>query len=463
MTEDVDLLISGATLVTMNAERLMIRDGSIAVKDGKILDVGKTSKIDGKYGAEKTIEGSGKVVMPGIFDSHVHLASSLVKGLIYGEPIPLGITYMPFGDALDEEEVHVAALLSCIDRLKNGVTYIGDVGSKYPDSVARAVAATGMKATISFGMRDKEIPGFPYSRPLPPGQTTEKALRDAREFHGRWDGAADGRINVGFSTNIWSTSDELYVETKGMADELGSVINDHLDQHRYEIEYAIRTWGERPVEHLDRLGVLGPNFNAHHMVFVADREIPIVKERGVSVCHCPRAALNSHGIPKFPLFNALGINCMLGTDMRVSDMFELTRLASYVFHGTDGLYYYDPLVLPAESLLEMVTVNAARAHGQASKTGSIEVGKRADIAIVDFEKPHLTPSFDVAAELTRYVYGSDVDTVIIDGKIVMEDREVKSVDEREILERAREIGYETYEKTKDRMSKTVPVNRWRVV
>ena len=463
MTEDVDLLISGATLVTMNAERLMIRDGSIAVKDGRILDVGKTSKIDGKYGAEKTIEGSGKVVMPGIFDSHVHLASSLVKGLIYGEPIPLGITYMPFGDALDEEEVHVAALLSCIDRLKNGVTYIGDVGSKYPDSVARAVAATGMKATISFGMRDKEIPGFPYSRPLPPGQTTEKALRDAREFHGRWDGAADGRINVGFSTNIWSTSDELYVETKGMADELGSVINDHLDQHRYEIEYAIRTWRERPVEHLDRLGVLGPNFNAHHMVFVADREIPIVKERGVSVCHCPRAALNSHGIPKFPLFNALGINCMLGTDMRVSDMFELTRLASYVFHGTDGLYYYDPLVLPAESLLEMVTVNAARAHGQASKTGSIEKGKRADIAIVDFEKPHLTPSFDVAAELTRYVYGSDVDTVIIDGEIVMEDREVKSVDEREILERAREIGYETYEKTKDRMSKTVPVNRWRVV
>ena len=463
MTEDVDLLINGATLVTMNAERLMIRDGSIAVKDGKILDVGKTSKIDGKYGAEKTIEGSGKVVMPGIFDSHVHLASSLVKGLIYGEPIPLGITYMPFGDALDEEEVHFAALLSCIDRLKNGVTYIGDVGSKYPDSVARAVAATGMKATISFGMRDKEIPGFPYSRPLPPGQTTEKALRDAREFHGRWDGAADGRIGVGFSTNIWSTSDELYVETKGMADELGSVINDHLDQHRYEIEYAIRTWGERPVEHLDRLGVLGPNFNAHHMVFVADREIPIVKERGVSVCHCPRAALNSHGIPKFPLFNALGINCMLGTDMRVSDMLELTRLASYVFHGTHGLYYYDPLVLPAESLLEMVTVNAARAHGQASKIGSIEIGKRADIAIVDFEKPHLTPSFDIAAELTRYVYGSDVDTVIIDGKIVMEDREVKSVDEREILERAREIGYETYEKTKDRMSKTVPVNRWRVV
>jgi 5-methylthioadenosine/S-adenosylhomocysteine deaminase len=463
MIEDVDLLISGATLVTMNAERLMIRDGSIAVKDGKILDVGKTSKIDGKYGAEKTIEGSGKVVMPGIFDSHVHLASSLVKGLIYGEPIPLGITYMPFGDALDEEEVHVAALLSCIDRLKNGVTYIGDVGSKYPDSVARAVAATGMKATISFGMRDKEIPGFPYSRPLLPGQTTEKALRDAKEFHGRWDGAADGRINVGFSTNIWSTSDELYVETKGMADELRSVINDHLDQHRYEIEYAIRTWRERPVEHLDRLGVLGPNFNAHHMVFVADREIPIVKERGVSVCHCPRAALNSHGIPKFPLFNALGINCMLGTDMRVSDMFELTRLASYFFHGTDGLYYYDPLVLPAESLLEMVTVNAARAHGQASKTGSIEMGKRADIAIVDFEKPHLTPSFDVVAELTRYVYGSDVDTVIIDGEFVMEDREVKSVDEREILERAREIGYETYEKTKDRMSKTVPVNRWRIV
>jgi len=217
------------------------------------------------------------------------------------------------------------------------------------------------------------------------------------------------------------------------------------------------------VEHLDRLGVLGPNFNAHHMVFVADREIPIVKERGVNVCHCPRAALNSHGIPKFPLFNTLGINCVLGTDMRVSDMFELTRLASYVFHGTSGLYYYDPLVLPAESLLEMITINAAKAYNVQAETGSIEAGKRADLTIVDFNKPHLTPSFDIAAELTRYVYGSDVDTVIIDGNVVMEERAVKTVDEREILSKAKEIGERVYEETKDNMSKTVPVNRWKVI
>jgi len=462
MTEDVDLLISGATLVTLNAERLMIRDGSIIVKDGKILDVGKASKLDEKYRAEKTINGSGKVVTPGIFDSHVHLASSLVKGLIYGEPIPLGITYMPFGEALDEEQVYVGALLSCIDRLKNGVTYIGDVGSKYPHKVAEALADTGMKGTVSFGMRDKEIPNFPYSRGLPPGQTKEKAMKDAKQFFETWNGAADDRIKVGFSTNIWSTSDDLYVETKRLADDKGTIISDHLDQHRHEIEYAIRTWKERPVEHLDGLGVLGPNFNAHHMVFVADREIPIIKERGVTVCHCPRAALNSHGIPKFPLFNTLGINCTLGTDMRISDVFELMRLASYLYHGTSGLYYYDPLVLPAESLLEMVTVNAAKAHRVQGETGSIEPGKKADLVVIDFEKPHLTPSFDLAAELTRYTYGSDVDTVIIDGEIVMEGREIKTVDEKEILEKSREIGAQVYEETKDMMSKTVSINRWKI-
>ena len=462
MKEQIDLVISGATLMTVDQERRIIKDGTVAVRGSEILEVGKAKDVDGKYDAAKTIDGEGRVVLPGIFDSHVHLSSSLVKGLIYGEPIPLGLTYMPFGEALDEEQVYVAALLSCIDRLKNGVTYIGDVGSKYPDQVAKAVRDMGMKATISFGMRDKEIPNFPYSRPLPPGQTTEKALRDARGFFDGWDGSAEGRIRVGFGTNIWSTSDELYVKTKALADERDTVINDHLDQHRYEIEYAIRTWKERPVEHLDRLGVLGPNFNAHHMVFVADREIPIVKERGVTVCHCPRAALNSHGIPKFPLFNTLGINCVLGTDMRVSDMFELTRLASYVFHGTSGLYYYDPLVLPAESLLEMVTINAAKAFNVQHETGSIEPGKRADLTVVDFEKPHLTPSFDLAAELTRYTYGSDVETVVIDGRIVMEDRIIKTLDEREILSKAREIGERVYEETKDRMSKTVPVNRWKV-
>jgi 5-methylthioadenosine/S-adenosylhomocysteine deaminase len=463
LKDQIDIMISGATLVTIDKDRRIIRDGAVAVKGNKILEVGKTNDIDGKYDAEKKMDGKGRVVLPGLFDSHVHLSSSLVKGLIYGEPIPLGLTYMPFGEALDEEQVYVAALLSCIDRLKNGVTYIGDVGSKYPDHVARAVQDVGMKATISFGMRDKEIPNFPYSRPLPPGQTTEKALRDARGYYDKWHDRADGRLKVGFGTNIWSTSDILYKETKALADERGTVINDHLDQHRYEIEYAIRTWKERPVEHLDRLGVLGPNFNAHHMVFVADREIPIVKERGVNVCHCPRAALNSHGIPKFPLFNTLGINCVLGTDMRVSDMFELTRLASYVFHGTSGLYYYDPLVLPAESLLEMITINAAKAYNVQAETGSIEAGKRADLTIVDFNKPHLTPSFDIAAELTRYVYGSDVDTVIIDGNVVMEERAVKTVDEREILSKAKEIGERVYEETKDNMSKTVPVNRWKVI
>jgi 5-methylthioadenosine/S-adenosylhomocysteine deaminase len=463
MKEQVDLLISRATLVTVNPERHIIKDGAVAVHDGKIVSAGKSKDLDKKYASEKIIDAKGKVVLPGVFDSHVHLGSSLVKGLIYGEPIPLGLTYMPFGEALDEEGTRIATLLSCIDRLKNGVTYIGDVGSKHPDTVAEALGETGMKGTISFGMRDKEIPGFPYSRPLPPDQTLEKAMRDSGIFHGRWEGVYDGRIRVGYSTNIWSTSDELYKETKKAADASGSVINDHLDQHRYEIEYAIRTWKERPVEHLDGLGVLGPNFNAHHMVFVADREIPIVKKRGASICHCPRAALNSHGIAKFPLFNALGINCTLGTDMRISDVFELTRLATYVFHGISGLYYYDPLVLPAESLIEMITINAARAFGVEKETGSIEAGKKADLTIVDFNKPHLSPSFDVAAELTRYVYGSDVETVIIDGEIVMEDRVIKTVDENEILVEAKRIGENVYEETKDRMSKTVPVNRWKVI
>ena len=158
MKEQIDLVISGATLMTVDQERRIIKDGTVAVRGSEILEVGKAKDVDGKYDAAKTIDGEGRVVLPGIFDSHVHLSSSLVKSLIYGEPIPLGLTYMPFGEALDEEQVYVAALLSCIDRLKNGVTYIGDVGSKYPDQVAKAVRDMGMKATISFGMRTRRSP-----------------------------------------------------------------------------------------------------------------------------------------------------------------------------------------------------------------------------------------------------------------------------------------------------------------
>lgn len=463
MKEKVDIIVEKGKILTLDSDRLIITNGAIAIKNGRIVAVGKNDRIIRDFNSEKRINAKDKVVLPGLVDSHVHLSNSLVKGLIYGEPIPLGLTYMPFGESLNKEQVHIAALLSCLERIKTGVTCIGDVGSRFPDEVAKAAVNIGVRATVSYGMRDKEIPGFPYSRPLPPGQNTKKALNDAELFHKKWDNAADGRLKVWFSTNIWSTSDELYIRTKELADHYGSGINDHLDQHRHEIEYSIRTWKERPVEHLDRLGVLGRNFVAHHMVFVADREIPILRKKEVTVCHCPRAALNSHGIPKFPLFNALGINCVLGTDMRISDMFELMRLASYVFHGTSGLYYYDPLVLPAESLIEMVTINGAKAYMQEKETGSIEVGKKADLVIVDFNKPHLTPSFDVIAELTRYVYGSDVVTVIIDGTTVMEDRVVKTVNEQEIIDKAAEIGLTTYERTKEKIKKTVPVNRWKVV
>jgi 5-methylthioadenosine/S-adenosylhomocysteine deaminase len=141
-------------------------------------------------------------------------------------------------------------------------------------------------------------------------------------------------------------------------------------------------------------------------------------------------------------------------------MFEIMRLTSYMHHGTWGLYYYDPLVLTAEEILEMVTINAARANLIEKETGSIEVGKKADITIVDFKRPHLTPSYDVIAELTRFTYGSDVDTVIVDGRVVMEDRVVKTLDEAVIIEKAQKIGLSTYEKTKSAISKTVPVNRW---
>jgi 5-methylthioadenosine/S-adenosylhomocysteine deaminase len=329
--------------------------------------------------------------------------------------------------------------------------------------MCKVIEESGMRGIISFSMKDKDIPNFPYSRGLKDGVTTESVIKEAENFHSKWDKKANGRLRVSYATNIWSTSDELYIHTKELADKHHTSIHDHLDQHRHELEYSLRTWKKRPVEHLEDLGVLGPNFNAHHMVYVGDREIPILQKHSVNICHNPRAALNSHGIPKFPLFNAMGLTCTLGTDMRISDMFEVMRLASYVHHGTWGLYYYDPLVLPAEDILEMVTLNPAKAAGMSKTFGSIEKGKKADITIVDVKKPHLSPSYDIIAELTRFTYGSDVDTVIVDGEILMENRKVLTMNESEIVEKAIEIGKTRYNAVKDKIPKMVPVNRWKII
>lgn len=462
MKEVINLLIKNGKIVTVNKDRLIITDGAIGIKGKFIIDINKTGKLIDKYAPEKIIDAKGKVILPGLWDNHSHLSQSLVKSLTYGEPIPLGLTYMPFGEALSQDDIYIAAQLSCLENIKTGVACITDVGSSSPNIVAKAAEESGLRVIISKSMIDKEIPNFPYSHPLPPGSTTEKAITDAEAFFKRWNGVAEGRIRVGLATNIWGTSDELYVETKKIADKYNLNIHDHLDQHRHEIEYSIRTWKKRPVEHLDELGILGPNFNAHHMVYVGDREIPILIKNDVKICHNPRAALNSHGIPKTPLFVALGLTCTLGTDMR-TDMFEVMRLASYMHHGTWGLYYYDPLVLSAEDILQMITINAAKSNLIDKDTGSLEIGKRADVTIVDFNKPHLTPSYDIIAELTRYAYGSDVDTLIVDGNILMEERKIKTMDEKSIIEKAQEIGYLTYKKTESAISKSVPINRWKVI
>ena len=434
----LELLILGGSIVTMGPMGV-IRDGAVVVEGGRIVDVGKASELVGRYPRYERLDARNCVVIPGLVNAHQHIAMGLLRG--YADDYPLKVWLeewiWPLESKLTGRDIYVGALLTALESLMGGVTTINTMYHYADDwNEARALADAGLRGVVGhvcFSWRKDED------------------LSAIQSLAQRWHGGAGGRIRVSVDPHAPYTVDPEYMkELRAVADELNEryegeapiTLHIHLAETADEAKRVEEAFGVRleggVVEYLDGLGVLGSDVVAAHCVHLTEGDIKALASRGVKVVHNPVSNLKlASGISPVPKLLEAGVTVALGTDGPCSnnsaDMFETMKVAALLHKGVSG----DPTVLSASQVLRMATIDGARALLWEDAIGSIEVGKRADIAILNFRKPHLTPLYHEESHLVYAAKPSDVETVIVDGEIVMENREVKTVNAEEVMEMAR--------------------------
>jgi len=312
--------------------------------------------------------------------------------------------------------------------IKVGTTCHVDHGGQFhSNEVGRAVETTGVRGLLSRSTMDMGAPEGAIT-------STADAVRANIRLVEEWNGVANSRIRAWFSLRqIMVCSEELWVKFKELAAKYGVGIQTHLAEALYEVDWALERWGQRPVEHLYKTGFLGPEILIAHMMYLTAQEVQMVKERDVKIAHCPTFNLNRTRVPQMLAQN---ITVGLGSDggaKQSLDLFNEMRVASVV-HRAREIPNYDTAVLTENDLLSMATIYGAKAILWDDEIGSLEVGKKADMILIDLQKAHIQPVEDILTTLVYQVGGSDVDTTIIDGKIVMQNRKILTIDEEEVLD-----------------------------
>ncbi|MBC7260387.1 MAG: amidohydrolase family protein, partial [Chloroflexi bacterium] len=324
-----------------------------------------------------------------------------------------------------------------VEMIKAGITTFADAGGTHMHEVARAVEEMGVRACISRSTMDAGD-----FVPVNMKDSTAEAVAKTEELYKEWHGRANGRIHIWFALRQVMTSSPALVEAiAGAARQNRTGVHIHLAEHLREVEHCVTNYRKRPAEWLDTLGLLGANVLAAHCVQLTDREVRLLVERQTIPVHCPRSNLHSHGFPKTPLFLTLGSPVGLGSDGASSsaiDLFEAVRLLKSALQARYGLPINDATVLSIENALHMVTQGGARALMLQDRIGTLEVGKKADIVLIDCRGPHMNPTHHLLRTLVMCARPGDVTDVIVDGKLIMCNRIFTLVDEKEIVAKARE-------------------------
>lgn len=438
----IDYLLIGGAVVTMNARREIIRDGAVAVNAGRILEVGKADEILKRYQPDEILGDAGKLITPGFIDCHNHAPHYLSKGFIDDMRYPARWRdrVWPYEAGLSEEETQVACTGTFIEMIRNGTTCFWDPGALHPRGVAKAAASVGIRGTVSHLTWDVHDPTAPSQY----NWSTQEALKASREMIDELHNSDQGRLRASFSLVRGShVTDALCELVRAESDALHVAIHAHCATTQAEYDAAIETWGCTPVERFRRAGVLGPRTQLVHMGFVNDADIEHLREDDVSVCHCPSASMFggfgcvSHG--RFPDMVERGVRVTLGTDAAaVSRFLDLVR-SMYLVACAHKDAKTDPTVIGAYRALEMATVNGARSQLWDRDIGSIEAGKCADLVLIDASGSEWQPSpFQLPVpNLVYSASGASVQSVLIDGRVVMKNRELMLIDEEAYLREAR--------------------------
>jgi len=379
--------------------------------------------------------------MPGLVNSHLHAPMSLFRGLADDLPLKAWFEEHMFpaeGQWVNEEFVYWGTLLACAEMIRSGTTAFSD-GYFFEDQAARAALQSGMRGLMAQGILDF---------PTPDSSSPAEALKRVKNFIR--DYSDSGLIKPAiFAHTVYTCSPDLLKECRSLADRCGVPLITHLSETQSEVEEVLKKYGRRPVDHLENLGLLSSPLIACHCVWLTEREIDLFAQRRVRVVHNPESNMKlASGVAPIPDLLARGVIVGLGTDGCASnnnlDLFQEMDTAAKL-HKVNRL---DPMVMPAPTVLEMATMGGARVMGMEREIGSLEVGKKADVIVLELNRPHLQPVHNLVSHLVYSATGSDVRDVIIDGKVVMKNRKLLTLDEEEILAKAGEWGKKITTKSK---------------
>lgn len=449
------MLFKNATVITMDPKRRIIREGAVAVRGSRIEAVGKSRELSRQFSADEAIDLRGGLLLPGLIDSHIHLAQAMIRGCGEGLPLIRWLTerVWPLEGSYEGEEGKISAELCILEMLKSGTTAFLEafLAARYGiDAVLEVVRDSGIRGWVSKMIMD--VPSYAGSEGVMFRGMREDhptSLRLAREMHAKWDGAEDGRIRVWLGPHaVGASSEQGLRAVASLAKELKTGINIHFCETRQEQAFVRERYGCSPAEFLERIGMLGPNLLLVHAIWVDPEDIPRIAAAGAHVVHNPSANTKmGSGIARIPDMIRAGVNVVLGCDGGPSnnthDLIREMRIASYIHKGVST----DASVMPAETVLEMATINGAKMLGAEREIGSIEPGKRADLTAVDMRRPHLTPAPDPVSTLVASANGADVSHVMVDGRLLVRKGKVLTMDERGVLRRAAKAAKGLYKRT----------------
>lgn len=436
MVSKQSLLIRGGTIITMNHDREIIPDGELLIEKGRIASVGRAT--DPPVGwrqskAERVIDAQGRAVLPGLINAHTHAAMSLFRG--HADDLPLmqwlEDRIWPLEAKLTAEDIYWGTALSVLEMVRGGITFFADMYF-FMDQVAEVVRRAGVRAVLTRGL----VGGGPD-----PAKTNE-ALDETRRLAAEWHKAAGGRIRVAVGPHApYTCPPDLLRRAVALARELELPLHIHVAETRDELRIIEERYGSTPVQYLERNGVFEgcPRVTAAHCVHLTGGDIRILADRRVGVASCPGSNLRlAAGIAPLAELAGAGVAVGLGTDGPASagalDLWEQMRLAANLQKVTTGAAD----AVTAYQALSMATRDGARALGADSLVGAIIPGLAADIIIVNLQRAHLYPPHDVVSSLVYAGHPEDVETVIVAGSPVMEERTLLNLDERDVMAKARE-------------------------
>ncbi|MBI4849188.1 MAG: amidohydrolase family protein [Nitrospirae bacterium] len=429
--QNVDCIIRADYLLTMEGDLPVIKDGAVAVSGSAIVDAGTFADVSRNYSSKKILDGKDRVVFPGLINTHTHAAMVYFRGLADDLPLMEWLQnhiWPAEGKWMNEEFVSDAVELACLEMLKAGVTTYSDMYF-FQNAAGKKLEKIGMRGVLGAGVIDFPFTGY--------AKSPDDYFVNAENLINNWKNSELVFPCIAPHA-VYTCGPDNYKRANVLSEKYNVPVHTHLAETQFEVAECLNRYGKTPVEYFESIGLLTERLSAAHCVWLTDNEIELLAKRRVGVSHCIESNLKlASGFAPVAKMLKAGVKVSLGTDGAASnnDLSILGEMstAAKVHKAFSG----DPAAVDSKTTLLMATRNGAEIMGLGDKAGSIKAGKKADLVIANLSQPHLTPIYDIYSHMTYCLRPSDIETVMVNGKFVVENGKLTTMDEQEILDKAR--------------------------